>query len=283
MSSFPNPLRLVFTDLDGSLLDHHTYSYAAALPVLSLLEREHTPVIFCSSKTRQEIEELRTALGNTHPFIVENGAAVLVPQGYFSRLPPGLSLRDGYHVHETGGKRSHWQDLLARLQADYADEFQSFQEMGGQGVAEATGLPLAQALRASHREYSEPVNWLGTAERKSSFVTELESMGAQVLQGGRFLSVSGECDKGRALDWLRQLYEMQAGDPVQTTHDLAVGDSDNDLAMLLAAETALLVRSPVHEFPALERDDRRVIRTVETGPKGWAEGVQQWLSWFKKI
>ena len=51
---------LVFTDLDGSLLDHHNYSYSDALPQLRQLERRGIPVIPASSKTRVEIERLRT-------------------------------------------------------------------------------------------------------------------------------------------------------------------------------------------------------------------------------
>lgn len=43
---------LVFTDLDGSLLDHHNYSYVNALPQLASLEQLGIPVIPATSKTR---------------------------------------------------------------------------------------------------------------------------------------------------------------------------------------------------------------------------------------
>ncbi|MEM1155897.1 MAG: mannosyl-3-phosphoglycerate phosphatase, partial [Pseudomonadota bacterium] len=59
--------------------------------------------------------------------------------------------------------------------------------------------------------------------------------------------------------------------------DLAVGDSGNDIAMLEAAGTALLVRSPAHAFPTLNRVDK-VIHSHHYGPAGWAEGVEIWLS-----
>ena len=72
--------RLVFSDLDGSLLDHYSYSYEAALPQMEALERAGIPLILVSSKTRAEILILREELANRHPFIVENGAAVFIPQ-----------------------------------------------------------------------------------------------------------------------------------------------------------------------------------------------------------
>jgi predicted mannosyl-3-phosphoglycerate phosphatase (HAD superfamily) len=58
--------------------------------------------------------------------------------------------------------------------------------------------------------------------------------------------------------------------------DIAIGDSANDCLMLEAATTALLIRSPVHDFPPLARVDG-VIRSQLPGPDGWAEGVSQWL------
>ena len=46
---------------------------------------------------------------------------------------------------------------------------------------------------------------------------------------------------------------------------------------LEAADEALLIRSPVHDFPALQRDTG-VMRSTACGPAGWAEGVIEWLA-----
>ncbi len=265
---------LVFTDLDGSLLDHHSYSYHDALPQLHALERAEIPLIPASSKTRSEIEQLREELGNSHPFVVENGAAVFIPRGYFDRQPAGTTERGAYWIHELVAGRDHWLALLRGLYEDFADEFDHFHRAGTEGIARMTGLSEAQAVRANQREYSEPVQWLGRAQRKEEFVRRLRERGANPLQGGRFLSVSGDCDKGRALAWLRDVYCEQA--PERICHDIAIGDSRNDCAMLEVAGTALLVRSPVNDFPPLARRDG-VIRSRDYGPGGWAEGVARWL------
>ena len=70
----------MFSDLDGSLLDHYSYSFDAALPAVNALEELDIPLILVSSKTRAEILAVREQLANRHPFIVENGADVFVPQ-----------------------------------------------------------------------------------------------------------------------------------------------------------------------------------------------------------
>ncbi len=74
---------IIFTDLDGTLLDYSTYSFEAAIPALQLLKEKNIPLIICSSKTGKEIEHYRKKLGNTHPFISENGGGIFIPKGYF--------------------------------------------------------------------------------------------------------------------------------------------------------------------------------------------------------
>jgi mannosyl-3-phosphoglycerate phosphatase family protein len=266
---------LVFTDLDGSLLDHRSYSYAEALPQLLKLEALRIPILLVSSKTGAEIAQLRQEMGNTHPFIVENGAAVLIPEHYFFTQPPQTRLVDGYWIYDMSEPRARWLKLLASLESEYADEFEYFYQVGPAGIVAMTGLTLEQAERANARQYSEPVRWLGSDERKTQFVDRLLASGASVQTGGRFMAVSGKHDKGSALSWLRAVYRNYS--PGVNISDLAIGDSHNDCAMLEVAESALLIRSPVHDFPVLQRSDAGVIHSKEFGPAGWSEGVEKWL------
>src|SRR5512139_1911126 len=74
---------IVFTDLDGTLLDVNTYSFEKALPGLEQLRQRDVPLVFCSSKTRKEIEWYRRKLGNHHPFIAETGGGIYIPDAYF--------------------------------------------------------------------------------------------------------------------------------------------------------------------------------------------------------
>jgi predicted mannosyl-3-phosphoglycerate phosphatase (HAD superfamily) len=74
---------VVFTDLDGTLLDSETYSYEKSLAMINRLKESGTPLIFCSAKTIVEQEVYRNELGLFHPFIVENGSTIFTPQAYF--------------------------------------------------------------------------------------------------------------------------------------------------------------------------------------------------------
>ena len=274
MSDSVSPRFLVFTDLDGSLLDHHDYGYRDALPQLRQLENLGIPVIPASSKTRVEIERLRDELGNTHPFNDENGAGVFVPVGYFPEQPPDTVEREGYWVYSTCPPRDTWLAALEALQPEFAGKFDYFHRAGVNGIVRMTNLSPECALEANQRDFSEPVKWFGDNTELDLFLGKLESAGASELKGGRFFSVCGDCDKGRALVWLRDLYCRAWG--LSRCHDIAIGDSGNDRAMLEVAETALAIRSTVHDFPKLQRQTG-IIYSKDYGPAGWAEGVGRWL------
>jgi mannosyl-3-phosphoglycerate phosphatase len=265
---------MVVSDLDGSLLDHYSYSFDEAREQVRQLEQARIPLVLASSKTREEILQLRLELNNRHPFIVENGAAVFIPVRYFSQQPDQTVRRDDYWVYEMTLPREHWVKRLAQLEPQFPGDFNSFNSAGVAGIMAMTGLSEAQAGAANERGYSEPVRWLGKPATEHLFIVALQAAGATVQRGGRFLSVSGACNKGQALIWLRARY--QEASLSGAIEDLAIGDSANDVAMLETATTTLLVRSPVHDFPSLTKT-HGVMRSSNFGPAGWAEGVAHWL------
>lgn len=270
---------LIFTDLDGSLLDHHSYSHAAADALLAELEMQDIPVIPVSSKTRTELLELRRQLGNRHPFVVENGAAVFIPAGYFQKQPEDTESRNGYWVKTFSLPRSHWLNKIDSVARDFSGEFSNFAKLDVDAIASLTGLDPAAAQRAAAREFGEPVYWTGSDSSRLRFIENLQSIDAHVLQGGRFLHVSGECDKGQALQWLSIQYARQADGKQPTS--LAIGDSQNDAAMLEAADHALIIRSPAHPPPTLSRRHRTLLSNT-FGPSGWVQGVRQILFSLKQ-
>jgi mannosyl-3-phosphoglycerate phosphatase family protein len=264
---------VIYTDLDGTLLDHHTYSHAAADPMLAELAQRGIPVVPCTSKTRAELLPLRLALHNRHPFIVENGAAVLIPHGYFEQPPEDAGDCDGYLSHSLVAPRRHWLQLIERLPDDQRRLFRTFSSMPTRQIAELTGLDEDSAARAAEREFGEPLQWLGEDAQREPVYEALRALGARVLEGGRFVHVSGNCDKGLALNWLNDVYAANLGErPVS----IAIGDGNNDIAMLEAADHALIVRSPAHPPPTLNRQNGVSISHA-LGPQGWAEGVRELL------
>ena len=273
--------RLIFTDLDGSLLDHNTYSHKPAISLLETLNQVGIPVILTSSKTLAEIVPLRETISNSHPFIVENGAGIYVPMNYFSYLPSSWTENEEFMLYSKSPSREVILEIIDTCSQQFKMEYQTFYHLfereGSDGISRVTGLLAHQSESANKREFSETIIWLSTDSRKQEFIETLNSKGLSVEQGGRFLSVTGHASKGRALKYLTNIFKQQHD--VNLCETLAIGDAENDKSMLEIADTALIIRSRHHMPPKLKRTDGISI-SKEIGPKGWVSGVTSWLQNF---
>lgn len=279
------PNLLINTDMDGSLLDHHTYSHQPADAMLESLEKLGIPVIANTSKTFAELLQLRKSINNRYPFIAENGSAIYLPKSLFPEQPKECKSHDAdYWVKEFCPPRSHWQVLLTEVKSEFEGEFLTFTDGGIPAIMEWTGLDEAGATLASQRQYGEPVRWLSTEQRAAEFTNRLTALGATVLMGGRFIHIAGKSDKGVAMLWLSELYMSYKQDHFgfngHRPITLAIGDGANDIAMLNAADYALAIRSPANPALKLHRSkkaDNTLVYSDAFGPEGWAEGVEKIL------
>jgi mannosyl-3-phosphoglycerate phosphatase len=258
---------VVFTDLDGTLLDHATYSFEPARPALDALAAAGVPVILCTSKTRAETERWRRALGNTHPFVVENGGAVFVPEGYFG---PGARYdrRDGgYGVIEYGRPYAELRRALETIRASTGLPLRGFGDMDLDEIAGRCGFSREEAALAARREYDEP--FIGAdSSALAAVVRAAGEAGLRIMSGGRFHHLVGDIDKGRAVRALRELYAEDRG-PVRS---VGLGDSPNDEPMLRAVDVPVLVRRPDgRHFDGLHLPG--LVIASYAGPEGWREAV----------
>lgn len=266
---------VVFTDLDGTLLDARTYSFDPALPALGMLRERHVPVVICSSKTRAEIEHYRAKLRNADPFISENGGAVFVPQGYFRADAVSPARPEG------GDEGPH---LVLRLGARYQDLRRALRELRGEGfdvrgfgdmtaeeIAAATGLPLNEAVMAAKREFDEPFLFGGDAVMGDKLRASIERKGFRVTQG-LFHHILGESDKGKAVSILTGMFRGKYGE-VMT---VALGDSPNDLPMLQAVDRPIIVEKHDGGYDrVLAAED--FDRARGAGPDGWNGAIMRLL------
>ena len=266
---------IIFSDLDGTLLDHYSYKSTAADTTLQQLQQAKIPVILNTSKTLAELEVIKTELKLDTPFIIENGAAVYIPKNTFDIQPKDTESVGDYWVKSFCLPSKYWLDLLTEHSHDFKQYYHGFSSLSAEELGQITGLDLAQAARAKQRQYGEPIQWLGDDETKKTFISHLVELGANVVHGGRFIHVGGFCDKGQALIWLTEQYREHYNN--FSVYTLALGDGENDTPMLDAADIAVQIRSPVHDFPALYRK-YQTSQTKLYGPEGWAESIQHLLA-----
>jgi len=262
------PKLVVFTDLDGTLLDPVTYSYERALPFIERLQQMSIPIVFCSHKTRAEQEVYRQELGISDPFIVENGGAIFIPQGYFSFNFDYDKARGGYQIIELGMSYAEIRRILGKIRAEVGINFRGFGDMSAQEVAKDAGLDLEAARRAKEREYDETVKPLENPEEMGKVLKAIKKAGLNYTHGGRYYGVMGANDKGRAVTILADLFRKKLGE-VET---VGIGDSPNDLPMLAVVDTPILVQKPGGRGE--EIDLPRLKRIEGVGPEGWSRAIK---------
>jgi len=254
MRACPDPPGLlVFSDLDGTLLDHHDYSWAPAAPVLAQLRALGAGLVLASSKTAAEMAPLREAMGyGDWPAIVENGAGLL-------------------EAGESGtGDDAVYLRIRAALR-DLPPGFRGFGDMTAEEIGARTGLDPAAARLAQTRRFSEPGLWTGPPEALTGFERAVTEAGMTLQRGGRFCTLSFGGSKADRMEMLIRRYA-----PRRT---LALGDAPNDLEMLARADHAVIVTNSAGPgMPRLPGEaEGRVTRTRAEGPQGWAEAVSTLL------
>lgn len=246
------PALVVFSDLDGTLLDHETYAWDAAKPALKRLARSGCPVVLTSSKTAAEIAVLQDQMGLTGtPAIVENGAGVI-------GLPDTWS---------GAGSYADLRDRLNSVPTALRAQFTGFGDMSRDQIIASTGLSEEAATLAQRRDFSEPGLWSGTDTACETFIDALSELGLTAIQGGRFLTLSFGATKADGMHRVRDHYKPD--------HSVALGDAPNDITMLEAAEFGVIVANLHRDpLPTLSGEATgRISRTRDAGPLGWNTAV----------
>lgn len=271
------PTLIVFTDLDGTLLDSATYSFVAAQEALTELRTLAIPLIVVSSKTRAEILPIRRRLLNEHPFIVENGGAVVIPTNYFPFPLANRVIRSGFDVVELGTPYHRLRAALKDIQEEIGRELRGYGDMSVDEIIARTGLSREEAELSKEREYDEPFVVEGPAIPEDRLAEAVETRGLRYTKGDRFFHLMGPHDKGRAVRYLIDCYCRLAGCDRDRLRSVGIGNSLNDLPMLEAVEQPILVQLTDGSYePGIEHP--RLIHAPGPGPIGWNRAVLSLLS-----
>ena len=250
---------VVFTDLDGTLMDHDSYAVAPAKPALDALAARSIPVVPVTSKTRAEMVPLMARLGLSGAAIAENGAVIMHADGSV----------------DAADTRAKIAAALATLPKNVRDAMVCFCDMEVEQIAAATGLARDDAVRAAAREASEPFMWHGDETLPSTLVEmldeTLEQYGLCVTQGGRFFHIVPPRDKAAAVSALLLAHSPRP-------QSWVLGDGPNDVSMLLAADRGALIANPHVDTARLLPDGHNLYMSRAFGPAGWHEAITAFLT-----
>ncbi len=256
------------TDLDRCLADSSSDSVDNARPAFDALQSVGIPLILISRRTRAEIEPIRQRLHHQDPFIVEDGAAVFVPQGTFDFPLERSRRRSSYDVIELGTPYAMLRDVLRQVEETVKSPLRGFGDLTIEDIMSATGFSRPEAVRAKLREYDEPFLMTGPSSLLEEVARQITSRGLRCTRGPHFFHLTGSNSTTRAADLLLRNYRRKWGigggmAPVET---VVIGEILSDFPTSL--NTTRL--NEMGEGPSAVS---RVIQTSHMSPARWNHAV----------
>jgi mannosyl-3-phosphoglycerate phosphatase len=250
---------IVFTSLDGTLLDAKTFDAGPSRAAVQRLHAAGIPVVPVSVMTLEEIAPLAADLDLRHAMIVEAGGAIVRwTDGHWEAEPcgpPAETLLDIVRdIEERSGSRLRVYSVLPESEA-----------------AEVSGRSGEMLQASIHRCFTEPfVIEEGDLEAVSR---EAASMGYAIRRGRRFLHLCRDCDEGAAFTRLKAEMECETS--------VALGDAAIDLEFLSRADIPIIIPGPDGEAdPELLAQLPNARIASAPGPLGWATAVDDVLASF---
>ena len=249
-------------------MSHKNYTYSVLKKYILLLQN-HCQVIFNSSKTFEEIDELNKSLKIRSPFIVENGACIFFPKDHKQFfLSKNFFKYKNYFGYKLTKKNS--QSLISEinyLKKKY--KFSFFSEISDFQMKKITNLNIQKIQKSRMRMFSNPLFWEDKESNKDAFKKEINSLGYEISYGGRFLHLSDSYNKGKAVEEFLKMLKLKKNLIYKT---ISVGDSNNDLSMLEQTDYSCIIKSSKKKL--LLNKKKNNYYSKRFAPEGWKESLE---------
>lgn len=261
---------VIFTDLDGTFLNHDNYSFYESKESLNLIKEKNIPLIFTTSKTKEEVENLQKKVGIKEPFITENGAALFIPKDYQGFDFSFLGEFEDYNILQFG---LTYKQILS-FYNKYKEEFfmLGFSDMSLVDIVKYTGLDLEDARMSKKRGFTEPF-LLNNQSKFENLKNLARTDNIKITKGGRFYHLIGQNqDKGIAVKRTKALFEEVFNQKVQS---LGLGDGPNDIAMFENVDLPIIIKNHKNEY--VDCNIENIKKSTYQGSKGWNEMIMAYM------
>ena len=262
--------KIVYTDLDGTLLSAIDYSWKDSLQAIEKLKSNNITLIFNSSKTFDEMFYYQQQLNLHEPFIFENGSGIAIPENYFSFEPDYDWKKENFLIVELGVTYDYILEKMTAAFKEIGITIITFDELPPEDLAIFLNLPENLVKKAINKNYSVTIlNQLDPAEITST-TNKLKSQNIALQQGSRFITAtSSTTDKGVAVKKLNEYLEKENGRLIT----FAIGDSYNDIPMFIACDHAMQVADIHGNLKNMKL--KEVEQTSLPGPMGFAHFAEK--------
>ncbi len=267
------PRQVIFTAVEGALLDSGSLSWTAATDALAEIARRRVPMVLASHRTRAQVEPFRRKIEHSHPFITESGGGVFLPDGYFSLALEGAARAGRYFCAPFGRPYTEVTEALAEIATEARASVVGYSQMSARELSQNTGESLRDAELARQREFSERFFFAGDADKSSSrFAKAAQERHWEAIPGDPFWELRSGNNAGNAVRYLMRLYRTSMRSRLSS---VGLGSSADDLPLLLAVDHPIILPagSSRELNPELTSRLPNAISAEASGPCGWNEAI----------
>ena len=252
---------IIFTDLDGSLLNKDTFRFDEIEDYFKELISIGIKIIPNSSKTEAELSDFNNQYNLNLSFIAENGSSIhglnLINKNLPQKILLGRSTDQIYKVYEEN------------IPSDLKQKITFILKLKSKEQEEIFGLPLNKMLLAIKRDHSIPIQFNGTENEKSEFINIINDCGLTIQTGGRIMNICDNTNKSKAMVKTIQLIKDEMNNEIIT---IGVGDNQNDIEMLGETDYSCLVKNDNFDSSLINMDN--LIKSSKPSPLGWADVIK---------
>ena len=252
---------IIFTDLDGSLLDKNTFEFDEIEDYFRELISLGIKIIPNSSKTEAELSDFNNRYNLNLSFIAENGSSIHGLNLMHKNLPEKIILsRSADEIYNVYNQKIT-PELKAKITFILRLKLKERKEI--------FGLPLDKMRLAVKRDHSIPIQFNGTEIEKNEFIKIMNDSGLTIQTGGRIMNICDNVNKSKAMSKTMELINKEIDNEIIT---IGVGDNQNDIDMLKHSDYPCLVKNNSFDSSLLNIDN--LIKSTELSPRGWADVIK---------
>ena len=250
---------LIFTDLDGSLLDKKKFHFTKAKKYIRELISKDVLIIPNTSKTENEIKLFLKELNLKLPFISENGSEIhninLIKKKFPKRITLARTKKIIYKIFEKNTDKT----ILDKCDFIY--------KMSKRNQTKVLGLKGKKLQASLKRKFTFPFIFRGSLAQKNSLLSNSNKLGISIQEGGRVMNLGDKVNKGLAL---RKVIKILKNNKKNNLSTIAVGDNANDLSMLKTSNYPCIISNK-----SIKINNRNKIFTNRPAPMGWVTVVKK--------
>lgn len=256
---------IIFTDLDGTLLNEENFSYKQIISfVKNLLKSDYFFIFFISSKTKDEMINLRKKMNIKVPLIYENGAGIydLKLCGLIKEPLKKNIILAKQKIKEIKEKTDPFNGLKSNIR------FLDLMDI--KDVKRILGLHLNEIQFAIDRKFSRLFLFDGKESNLNNLKKQVLNNGLSINKGGRVYSISDNFTKADAFKFIKK--KIKKNNPY--CNFIGLGDSENDKKLLEAVDLACIIKNKNKKLK-LNKKTNFIFRSKYEAPFGWREIIKK--------